>query len=250
MSKGAREASARDRIAAQRAAERKRAQRKRLMIITAVGVVAVAAIGLGSWFAASQDTAEKPLLAQAPADVNPDGTVTLAKAGVTAPVLDVYEDFQCPACKALETSSGSTIKNLAAEGKAKVVYHPLSIFSMEPTKSNSIRAGAAARCITDGAQWLAFHDKLFQNQPSETVEGFALNDLVAWGEEAGVTAPGFPECVTSQKHAAAQESQSAKVLREANVTGTPLVKLNGKALPNEVAFVPGKLREAVLAAGG
>ncbi|GIH26365.1 membrane protein [Acrocarpospora phusangensis] len=249
MSKGAREASARDRIAAQRAAERKRDRRKRLVTISVVGVVAVAAIGFGSWYAATQDTAEQPALALPPATVNGDGTVTLAKAGVTAPVLDVYEDFQCPACKALEDSSGSTIKNLAAEGKAKVVYHPLTIFRQEPTRSNSLRAGAAARCIADGKHWMAFHDKLFANQPSETVEGFALNDLVAWGEESGVTDSAFPTCVTSQKHAQAQADQSVEVLRKQNIGGTPELKLDGVALPNETAFVPAKLREAVTAAG-
>ncbi|GAA0413042.1 membrane protein [Acrocarpospora corrugata] len=249
MSKGAREASARERIAAQRAASRKQDQRRRLMIITAVGAVAVAAIGLGSWYAASRNAAEKPVLAQAPATVNADGTLTLGKPGVTGPVVEVYEDFQCPACKALEDSSGSTIKNLAAEGKAKVIYHPITIFPQEPTRSNSIRAASAARCITDGRQWLAFHDKLFQNQPGETVEGFALNDLVSWGEDVGVTAPGFPECVTSQKYAQAQANQSAKVLKNDKLTGTPTIRVNGKDLPNQTAYVPAKLREAVLAAG-
>ncbi|WP_214104405.1 DsbA family protein [Acrocarpospora catenulata] len=248
MSKGARSAAARERIAAQRQADRKRDRRRRLATIAGVAVVAVAAVGFGSWYAASQDTAEAPRQGLAPTTVNSDGSVTMAQAGVESPVLDVFEDFQCPACKSMEDSSGSTIRNLAAEGKAKVVYHPITIFPQEPTRSNSIRAGAAARCVTDGAQWVAFHDKLFQEQPPETVEGFRLNDLVSWGKSAGVTAPDFADCVTTQRKAKAQEQFSTTTMRQQKLTGTPTVKLNGKELGNETIFVPAKLRQAVQAA--
>ncbi|MFD0660072.1 DsbA family protein [Thermocatellispora tengchongensis] len=161
------------------------------------------------------------------------------------PVLDIYEDFQCPACKALEETSGNTIKNLAAEGKVKVVFHPITIFGQEPTKSNSVRAGAAARCVPSG-QWLAYHDKLFEGQPSETVEGFKVEELVAWGKEVGVTDPGFEKCVTSQQHAKAQQDYSTKVLDSGAVTkGTPTVRLNGTEL-EDTAFRPADLRQAVL----
>ncbi|WP_062432199.1 thioredoxin domain-containing protein [Herbidospora daliensis] len=251
MGKGAREATARERIAALRQADRKKDRHRRLATMVTIATVAVLAIGGGAWYAAARDTAEQQTAAAklAPTTVNADGTVTMARPGVTAPVLDVYEDFQCPACKALEESSGPTIKNLASEGKAKVVFHPITIFSMEPTKSNSVRAGAASRCVTDGAAWPAFHDRLFKEQPSETVEGFALTDLVAWGKDAGITSPGWESCVTSQKYAQTQLTQSDKVLRAEKITGTPTLKLNGKEMDSNVAFVPNKLRQAVLAAG-
>src|SRR5947209_1214982 len=43
------------------------------------------------------------------------------------PVVDLYEDFQCPACKAFETGGGKqAIEQLVTAGKAKVVYHMLS----------------------------------------------------------------------------------------------------------------------------
>ncbi|WP_061300251.1 thioredoxin domain-containing protein [Herbidospora cretacea] len=250
MGKGAREATARERIAQLRQADRKKDRNRRLATMVTIGTVAVLAIGGGAWYAAARDTAEKQTAAAelAPTTVNPDGSVTMAQAGVTKPVLDVYEDFQCPACKALEESSGPTIKNLAAEGKAKVVFHPITIFSMEPTKSNSVRAGAASRCVTNGAQWPAFHDKLFAEQPSETVEGFSLTDLVAWGKEAGITSPDWEKCVTSQKYAQTQLTQSDKIIRTEKIDGTPTIKLNGKDLDTNIAFVPGKLRQAVLAA--
>jgi len=245
MSKGERAKSARDKIRAQQAADRVRERRRRIVTYIAVGTVAVAAVGAGMWYTASRSRSEEAGTALAPITVRPDGAVVMAKDGVTAPVIDIYEDYQCPACKELERVSGPTFKNLAAEGLAKVVYHPITIFSREPTRSNSVRAGAASRCVADGKQWSAFHDILFENQPSESAEGFTTDQLVDWGEEAGITSPDFASCVTTQKYAQAQLDYSKKISDEQKLEGTPTVKLNGTLLDTSVAFTPKELRDTV-----
>ncbi|MGN9839393.1 thioredoxin domain-containing protein [Nonomuraea sp. H19] len=247
MSKGERTktTSARDKIREQQAAARARDKRKRLVTYVTAGVVAVAAVGLGWWYTASTYRSEEAAGAVAPITVQSDGSVVMAQAGVTKPVVDIYEDFQCPACKEFERISGQTFKNLAAEGKAKIVYHPITIFSQEPTKSNSVRAGSAARCVADGKQWMTFHDLLYAKQPAETVEGFKPAELVQWGKEAGVTAPGFEQCVTTEKNAQAQLAYSKKIGDEQKLTQTPTVKLNGTEIDNQVIFSPQELRDAV-----
>ncbi|MEV0625721.1 DsbA family protein [Nonomuraea wenchangensis] len=236
---------AREKIKQQQAAARAQERRRRVITYTAAGVLAVAALGAGIWYGASKSQPEEAAAGLAPVTVQSDGTVVMAKSGVEKPVLDVYEDFQCPACKEAERVSGQTIKNLAAEGKAKVVYHPITIFSQEPTRSNSLRAGNAARCIADGKQWMAFHNLLFQNQPSETAEGFTNSQLLEWGKEAGVTAPDFEQCVNSGKHVQAQQSYSEKIMDEQKLTHTPTLKLNGTEVDNAVVFSPSELRDAV-----
>lgn len=245
MSKGDRAKSAREKIKVQQAADRARERRRKAVTYATVSVVAVAAVGLGAWYAASTSQAEQVGGQLPPTTVNPDGSVTMAQSGVTKPVVDIFEDFQCPACKQMEEVSGSTFRNLAAEGKAKVVYHPITIFSTDPTKSNSLRAGAAARCLADGKQWIAFHDLLYKNQPSETVEGFKTDQLVDWAKQAGATGAGIDTCITGQKNVQAQLDYSAKVMKEQKLGGTPTVKLNGTALDNKVVFAPKDLRDAV-----
>ncbi|SDG80398.1 Protein-disulfide isomerase [Sinosporangium album] len=249
MGKGARDHTARERIKAQREAERKQEQRRRVATIATVGVVALAAIGAGWWYAASRSAPETIAQSLAPVTVQADGTAVMAKPGVTKPVVDVYEDFQCPACRQLELTTGSTLKNLAAEGKVKVVFHPITIFPEQLnngiTRGNSVRAGAALRCVSDGGQWLALHDKLFKEQPSEGTEGFKLPDIVAWGKDVGVTSPDFESCVTSQKHLQAHLDYGAKV----KIGATPTLKLDGKEVDNPVAFDPAALRELVTNAG-
>ncbi|MBG0817444.1 thioredoxin domain-containing protein [Planomonospora sp. ID82291] len=245
MGKAARDQSARDRIKAQREAERKQEQRKRMVTITTVAVVALAAVGAGWWYSAQRGKSEEATTALAPITVQGDGSVVMAKAGVEKPVLDIYEDFQCPFCKQLDESNGPTIKNMAAAGQVKVVYHPITIFPESVTRSNSVRAGAAARCVPDGKQWMAYHDKLFEEQPSETVEGFKTGELVEWGKEAGVTAPNFEQCVTSQQHAKAHTDYAAAQIESAKIEGTPTLKLNGTVLGDE-GFSPSGLRQAIL----
>lgn len=245
MGKAARNTAVRDRVRAQREAERRRERRKRVLTITITAVVAVAAVAAGWWWSVQANKAETTTATLAPVTLESDGSAVMAKAGVDKPVLEIYEDFQCPACRSLEEVSGPTIKNLAAEGKVKVVFRPLTIFGSEPTKSNSVRAAAAARCVPAG-QWVAYHDKLFEEQPSETVEGFAIDDLVAWGKDVGITDPGFEECVTSQRHAQAHLDNSKKILDSGVISrGTPTVLLNGVDL-DAAAFVPAELRKAVL----
>ncbi|MER5422130.1 DsbA family protein [Streptosporangium roseum] len=250
MGKAARDHSARDRIKAQREEQQKKERLKRIATITTVAVVALGAVGAGWWYAAQGSKSEEATGALAPITAAADGSVVMAKAGVEKPVLDVYEDFQCPACKALEETSGATIKNLAAEGKVKVVYHPITIFPQEAnkgvTRGNSVRGGAASRCVPGGAPWIKFHDKLFEEQPSETVEGFKLDDMVAWGKDAGVTDPGFEKCVTDQQKATEHTAYSTKILGSANLQGTPTLKINGTEVDNSVAFKPADLRQAIL----
>ncbi|GLY72124.1 DsbA family protein [Actinoallomurus iriomotensis] len=177
-----------------------------------------------------------------------DGTVTMVKKGAGRTVVDVYEDFQCPICKEFHRVNDATLKNLAAEGRAKVVYHPVVIFSGEPLAGNSTRAAAAAHCVTDGARWLAYQDQLFAHQPEEGSPGFSLADLVSYGTAAGETGSDFASCVRSQRYAAEVDRTSQAAI-SGGLTGTPTVKVNGRALPTNETMTAEGLRGAVVAAG-
>ncbi len=173
-----------------------------------------------------------------------DGTVSVAKPGVNAPVVDVFEDFQCPVCKSFHQVNGSTLTNLAGEGKAKIVYHPIVIFSNEPLQGNSLRAASAAHCITAGDRWLKFQDQVFAHQPAEGSSGFTVAELVAYGSSAGITESGFGSCVRSQRYASDVRRASQSAIT-GGLQGTPTVKVDGRTLStNETLTVDG-LRDAV-----
>jgi protein-disulfide isomerase len=178
----------------------------------------------------------------------PDGTVTVVKGGVRGPLVDVYEDFQCPVCMEFYRVNEVTLKNLVGEGRAKVVYHPIVIFAREPLSGNSVRASAAAHCVTDRSRWLAFQDQLFTHQPPEGAAGFSFTDLISYGTAAGVTGEEFESCVRTLRYVA-RVRQTSQAAITSGVSGTPTVKVNGKAVPTDETLTAEGLRNAVLAAG-
>jgi protein-disulfide isomerase len=189
-----------------------------------------------------------PLPGGVTATVAGDGTVTMVRPGVARPVVDVYEDFQCPVCKEFHRVNDVTLKQLAGEGRAKVVYRPIVIFQTEPLAGNSLRASAAAHCVTDGARWLSFQDQLFAHQPPEGSPGFGAADLVSYGAAAGIDDAAFVSCVRSQRYAA-DVRRASRTAIAGGVNGTPTVKVNGTAIDSNETLSAQGLRSAVEAAG-
>ncbi|MFI6906314.1 DsbA family protein [Nonomuraea sp. NPDC050394] len=173
----------------------------------------------------------------------PDGSMVLARPGVTAPVLDLYEDFDCPVCKQLHAAVDPTLRRLAKAGSVKVVFHPVTIFRDEPMRSNSVRAAAAARCVP-AANWLAFRDQLYAIQPAPhgTASGFTPDELVGAARKAGAS---VDECVSTQAFAKQHLSQNDGV----RLDGTPTVLFNGQML-GDVAFDPKALEQLITGGDG
>jgi protein-disulfide isomerase len=180
----------------------------------------------------------------APVTLNADNSVTMSRPGVIKPVLDVYEDFQCPACRVFEKSDGAVIQQLAEQAKVKVVYYPFTIYPGEPQLANSVRAWAAAKCAPPG-RWVKYHNALYANQPLQTTSGgFPVSQLVRLGEDVGITSPAFAQCVRSQQYAVQDAPLSDQIIN-AGVSTMPIVTLDGKVLGN--SLTPSTLRKLILA---
>ncbi|MET8989088.1 thioredoxin domain-containing protein [Nonomuraea wenchangensis] len=204
---------------------------KRLVAVV-VACAAIAALGVLAFSEPGESSAEVRLTRQL------DGSMVLADRGGDAPVLDVYEDFDCPVCKDMHAKVDPTIQQLAREGKVKVVFHAVTIFRDEPMRSNSIRAAAAARCVPESS-WLAFRDELYAIQPAPhgVASGFTVEELVQAARKAGAQ---VDSCVRDQSYAESHLTETAKVRLE----GTPTLLLDGKLLGGE-AFDPQALERAI-----
>ncbi|MFB4307924.1 DsbA family protein [Actinomadura sp. GTD37] len=179
-----------------------------------------------------------------------DGSLAMARPGVTAPVVDVYEDFACPPCGAFDRKHDPMLKQMAVEGRAKVVFHPMLIFgeSVQPAHDNSLRAAAALRCVGDGAHWLSYQDALYAHQPAnENTTGYTTRELLAWAAPLGLTGGDFTSCVEEQRHAASVKTVSQGYI-SSGVQGTPSVRVNGTALASSDIETPDALRRAIEAA--
>jgi protein-disulfide isomerase len=173
----------------------------------------------------------------------------MAEPGVERPVLEIYEDFQCPSCKEFEKLNGPTVKQLAAARKVRVVYRPFQLFRQEPMKSNSLRAANAALCAP-ADRWIPYHDVIYRHQPKEGDTGFSDEDLISWAGKVGIRGPAFEKCVKGHQKYAQVASMTQYAVQTAKVTSTPTVKLDGKALSTAQTFTVDGLRKAILAAAG
>lgn len=210
MGKAAREAS-RQRLKQEREKAKQRAKRNKMLGVVGAALAVVLVVVGGGYFFLSQQRAQEQEFANRYEELpqqqlQEDGSVVVAEEGAEAPVVEVYADFQCPACKQFETASGPTLQQLAAGGEAIVHYRPVSIFaqSQAPLNANSLRGAAAARSAADYGKYVQYNDLLFENQPAEGSKGFATGDLKQWGKEAGIDDSGFAKRVDSESKVVAE----------------------------------------------
>ncbi|MGO9219492.1 MAG: DsbA family protein [Streptosporangiaceae bacterium] len=256
MSKSGR-AAARERIRLEREREARRRQRNRVLVVVGsalaaivIAVIIIVVVRPGQ--STGTGTATAPVHSAyyngpfAPVTKNPDHSVTMSRPAVTKPVLDIYEDFQCPVCDAFEKANGAVVQKLAFQGKVRVIYHPFTIFLGEqPAQDNSVRAWAAAQCVP-ARQWMEYHNLLYSNQPGERAQGgFPISLLLALGRKIGLTSPSFTGCVKSQKYASLGVPLSERIVRS-GINSTPTVKLDGKTVSNAVLVQPGNALEKLI----
>ena len=156
------------------------------------------------------------------------------------PVVDVYEDFQCPICQQFEKMNGDYLESLITAKKATVVYHTLSFLGPD-----SIRAANAGACAAAQGKFLDYHRTLYANQPAENSGAWTNLALTILGPAAGITDSKFGTCVAGGKYAD-WVTNVANAGAKANVNATPTIFVNGKELDRKTEyFNPVKFKAAI-----
>jgi protein-disulfide isomerase len=200
------------------------------LVAVVVLVLFAGAVGFGV-YRARAGTGDLPAGATAAgvAVGNPDAPATI----------DLYLDFQCPACAQYEQQAGATIDELVASGQARVVYHPVAYLNRFSSTQYSSRSSAAAGCAADAGVLPRFAQLLYANQPPEGGDGLPEEQLVALGMQAGAGSD-FATCVQDGRYADWTRSVT-DAASQAGVTGTPTVLVNRQ----EVDHTAEALRTAV-----
>ena len=148
------------------------------------------------------------------------------------PVLDIYEDFQCPVCMEFETVNMKYIESLITEKKATIHYHLLSFLGDE-----SVRAANASACAADQGKFIQFHNGLYANQPRSENSGEWSNDrLIEIGANVGVSGDKFESCVNNLEYEG-WVAKSAEAAAKSNVNSTPTVFVNGKEINRQTDYM-------------
>lgn len=176
---------------------------------------------------------------------NPD--VTLVQG---APTLDIYEDFQCPACAQFEQVMGKTVVELAQQGKIRLVYHVKTFLDANLGTTHSLSMGNAAMCAADAGAFQAFHDGVYANMPAQEGQGWTTAQTKGLAEGAGISGEAldtWSTCVDERKYAKYVES-TEEASAKAGINATPTVLLAGEKLDFNAVPDPAALTAAVEAA--
>lgn len=237
-------------LAAQARAESEAADRRRERMIRIVGSLVVLAVvggilAIGILSSRNKDQAAAPPTPDAsaalPTGVPPDTYGVPYGAGWTAenaaalPTLELWEDFQCPACAQLEAAAGPQLEKLADDGLVKLLYRPTTFLDRNLAAPNaaagnpnsSARATSAWGCAIDAGKSGEYHSLVFANQPAQEGEGFSDQALIDFGTQAGVSdTAAFTKCVEDGTYLAWSANSYQKFL-DAGIGGTPAAYLNG-----------------------
>jgi protein-disulfide isomerase len=169
-----------------------------------------------------------------------------------APVtLEVWSDFQCPACRQFaELIEPTIIRNYVIGGTLRIIDHDAAFQGKRVGASydESVEAGAGARCAADQDAYWPFHDWLFANQVGENEGAFRDERLRAIATAAGLDVAAWDACRATGEQQAAVRAETQEGV-DLGVSATPTMFLNGQAIVGvKSAAELGQLIEA--AAGG
>ncbi len=176
------------------------------------------------------------------------GTIVLGASGRGLPVVDVYEDYQCPACAQLEPLIAADLDALAASGEAELRFHPMSFLDQMLGNDSSRGAAEGAFCAAEQGRFLPYHHAVWANHPAREGDGWTEEQRVGIANQAGLDTTAWQACTSSGKYA--DDVRNANDLPLASgITGTPTLALNGARLDLQQVMNGGGLAAYVRANG-
>jgi protein-disulfide isomerase len=129
-----------------------------------------------------------------------------------------FSDFQCPFCRAAESSLKQVQQKYGDQVRLVYMDFPLGFHP------HAMDAARAARCAADQGKFWQFHDALFFDQ--KKLDSDSLRRTAA---TVGLDGDKFNACFTSDKHDAGIREDMAEG-NSLGVTGTPTFFINGREL--------------------
>ena len=210
--------------------EKRRRDRQRQRLITILVVVGVSLIIAALLIAPSIRNSLVPVgdIIEVTPETRPmaDGT---AMGDPDAPVLiEVYEDFQCPACRIYSNEVEPLVtENHVANGEVYYVFRQYPFLDDRSPNKESDQAANASMCAAEQGRFWDYHDILFANWNGENQGSFSDKRLLAFAETLGLDTETFTACFEENRY---QDQIQADLAagNAAGVQGTPSVLVNGE----------------------
>jgi protein-disulfide isomerase len=148
----------------------------------------------------------------------------------TAPVvIELYSDFQCPACKTFVTQQLSgLVRDFVKTGVARIEAVDIDIIGRGTGSQNeSLELAAGAACAAEQGRYWQFHDIVFWNQGGENVGDHDTEFIRRVATAAEVDRTAWDACFarTDNRQPFVDQTQAALAL---GVSSTPTLRINGQ----------------------
>lgn len=153
-----------------------------------------------------------------------------------APVrIDVFEDFQCPACQYYsENVEKPVVENLVTNGTVYYVFRHYPFIDDRAATKESDQSANASLCAGDQNRFWDYHDMLYANWKGENIGYLTDTRLIAFAKAIGLDMDRFESCFKDNRF----KDQIEQDLKDGNrmgASGTPSVFVNGKLItPGQV----------------
>ena len=168
-------------------------------------------------------------------DVHPQVNGT-AMGDPNAPVrIDVFEDFQCPACQYYsENVEKQVIDNLISTGKVYYVFHNYPFLDDRAATKESDQSANASMCAADQGRFWDYHQMLYANWNGENQGNLSDKRLTAFANALGLDMTKFNTCFKANQFKD-QINADLQAGQDMGAQGTPSVFVNGKIVaPGQV----------------
>lgn len=226
----------------------KRDKNRNIAIIAVVGAVVIALVVTGvllfNRFGQAQASNVPPNATAAK-----DGIVTHpGKAKADAPQVELFLDYQCPACARFEQGFGPMLDQMAEAGDIALTYRTMTFLDTNLRNDSSTRAANAAACADTAGHYFDYHNAVFAHQPTSEGAGYTDDNLtVDFTQQAGITGGALDEfnaCYTTKRFSGFV-NQVDDAAGKAGVQGTPTLRVNGQDVELGQLTDPASLRAQI-----
>ncbi len=142
-------------------------------------------------------------------------------------VVEVFSDFQCPACARFAESVEPLIVNsYVADGRVRFIYRQYPFLDDRVSRKESDQAANASMCAADQGRFWDYHDTLFANWSGENQGAYANKRLVAMAEALNLDMGAFNSCFDDNQFEADINADLA-LGEQYGVNATPSIFVNG-----------------------
>jgi protein-disulfide isomerase len=129
-----------------------------------------------------------------------------------------FSDFECPACKQLNTSMEIVLRSYGSD--VRQVWKNMPNTSTHPT---ALAAAVAAQCAFQQNKFWEYHDEVFNRQTYLTTD-----QLTQIGQDIGLNMDAFSKCLTTQDTLPTVQRDYDEGIA-LGILATPTIYINGTA---------------------